>query len=163
MGTKTRNFDVVAKEIGVLRDFIHRAAKELLLIIKARTPGEIGADLQVLPDAVAEHVGRMHAFGRLDVMSAAGGVNVMVARPPTELRRINPAFDLEAGALQLPGDDDRLLAGDRFRPARKLHRVAPLWQTHRFPISPIDLRMKREVRRQPLGLGRIDALLRVAD
>ena len=45
------------------------------------------------------HVRRMNALGRLHVVRAAGRVNVMIARPPAELRRIDPALDLKARRL----------------------------------------------------------------
>src|SRR5437879_2782904 len=56
------NFDVVTEQIRILRNFVHRAAEELFLIIEAWTPGEIRADLQVFAHAMANHVLGVDAF-----------------------------------------------------------------------------------------------------
>ena len=70
--------------------------KNCNLVVEARPPGQVAADLQVFAQAVAHHVLGVHAFGRVGVVRAAGRVDVMVAGVPAEQRRIDPAFDLVA-------------------------------------------------------------------
>src|SRR5438552_4507779 len=101
---KAGDFDVITEQIGILRNFVHSAAEELLLIIEAWTPGEIRADLQVFAHAMADHVLGVDAFGRLDVMGATSGMDVMIARPPARFRWINPADELEGVRLARGGN-----------------------------------------------------------
>src|SRR5436190_380337 len=56
------DFDVVTEQIRVLRNFVHRAAEELLLVIEARAPGEIRADLQIFAHAMANHIFGVNAL-----------------------------------------------------------------------------------------------------
>src|ERR1043166_4970224 len=79
MRAKARNLDIVAQQIGFARHRIGPAGKEALLIIEARPPGKATADLQIFTQTMPDHVGRQHAFGRLLVVSTAGGVDVMIA------------------------------------------------------------------------------------
>jgi len=65
MRTESGNFDIVsAAGRGIWKPYRQRH-KELLLIIEAGTPGQIGPDLQVFAYALADHVLRVHSFGRL--------------------------------------------------------------------------------------------------
>ena len=89
------DLDVVAEQVGELRNLVLVPGEELLLVIEARAPREIAADFQILAEAMAHHVLREHAFGGIRVVRATGGVNVMIAGPPAELRGIDPALDLE--------------------------------------------------------------------
>src|SRR5437764_13253698 len=59
--SESRNFNVVAEQIRILRDLVHRSAKELLLIVETGPPSEIGADFQILPHAMAYHILRVDA------------------------------------------------------------------------------------------------------
>src|SRR5262245_4468831 len=99
MRAKARDLDVVVQQIGWTRDQVVFTREKPLPRIESRTPGEGCPDLQVLTERVAHHVGGKHAFGRIHVVGAARGVNVMVARPPAELRGIDPTFDLKARSL----------------------------------------------------------------
>src|SRR5947207_1507755 len=91
MRAEAGDLDIVAEQVGILRDLVDRAAEKLLLIIEAGTPGQVCADLQILTHAMADHVFGVNAFGRLHVMGAAGGMDVMIAGPPTEQGGIDPA------------------------------------------------------------------------
>ena len=85
MRAEPGNLNVVVQQIRPDRNFVVLAGKKLLLIIEARSPGEVATDLQVFAQAMPQHVRRVDAFGRLGVMRAAGCVNVVVAGPPAEL------------------------------------------------------------------------------
>ena len=88
------DLDVVTEEIGVPGDLVVLPGEELLLVIEARTPGQVAADLEILAEAVAHHVGRVHTLARLGVVGAAGGMDVMIAGPPAAQGRVDPAVDL---------------------------------------------------------------------
>src|SRR5262245_21926023 len=104
MRTKTGDLNVIPKQVGVLRNLVYLAAEKLLLKIEARSPGQVAADLKVFTHALAHHIGRRDAFSRFGVMGATGCVNVMIAGPPPQLRRIYPSLDLERSGLGLALD-----------------------------------------------------------
>jgi hypothetical protein len=163
MRTKSGHLDVIPKQVGVLGDLVDFAREELLLIVEARAPSQVGADLQILTQTVAHHVRRMNTLRRVRVMRASCRVNVVIAGPPARRRGINPALDLE---IQAPGFGRYLdcpLLRYRFRSAREPDIVTSLRQAEDFSIGPINLRMKREVRRQPFRLGGMDPVLFVTD
>src|SRR5579864_1234062 len=90
MRAEPGDFDIIMQQVWIPGDRIVFAGKELLLEIKARAPGQVAADFQVLPLAMPVHVGWEHPFSWLAVMGAAGGVNMVVARPPAQPRWIDP-------------------------------------------------------------------------
>ena len=157
------DLDVVAQHVGMNGNLVVFAGEELLLIIEARPPRQVRADLQVFAENVPHHVLRVDALGRVCVVRAAGGVDVVVAGDVAKLHRVNPPLDLEIEALRGLRNRDlaRLLHG--LRTAIELDNVIALRQTNRLAIHAIDLRMKREVRREALGLRGVDAALRVAN
>ena len=124
MRPEARHLDVVAEEVRGPADVVGLPREKPFLEIEARAPREAAADLQILPHAVAQHVGRHHPLGGALVMGAAGGVDVVIARPIAAPRRVNPAPD---GIAQLGGpipDDERLILRNALGPARAAHRVA---------------------------------------
>src|SRR5207247_7714148 len=86
------DLDVVAQQVREPRHLVHRAGEELLLVIEAWAPGQGAADLQVLAHAVSHHIRRADAFGRVRVMRAAGGVDVVVAGPPAQAGGVDTAL-----------------------------------------------------------------------
>jgi hypothetical protein len=161
MGAKAGDFDVVAEQVWILGNLVHCAAKELLLVIETRAPCEIRADLQILTHAMADHVGRKHAFGRLHIMRTTGRVNVMIAGPPAELRRVGPTLDFE---FELPGigiDGHLLVFGNGFGSTGEFDGIIAVGQFHSFAIATINLRMEWKIGREPFGLRRINATLRM--
>src|SRR5437016_77171 len=111
---------------------------------------------------MTHHVRRGHAFGGFGVMRATGGVNVMIARPPAALGRINPAFHLEGRGRGMAFYNERPFLDDGFRSARKFHRILSGGQLERLTVAAIDLRMKREIGREPLVWRGIDAVGAIA-
>jgi hypothetical protein len=55
------------------------------LKIETRSPGEIAANFQIFTLAMPVHVGGQDPFGWLGIMGAAGGMDMVVTRPPAEL------------------------------------------------------------------------------
>ena len=90
VGAKTGDLDVVVEQVGVLGHLVVPAREELFLKIKARTPGEVAADLEILALAMAVHVLSEHALARSGIMGATGGMDVMIAGPPAKLRWVEP-------------------------------------------------------------------------
>ena len=152
MRAKARNLDVVAEKIGIQGDDIVFAGEKLFLIVKTRPPSEVGADLEILAEAVPHHVRRVNPLGRVGVMGATGGVDVVIARPPTHQRWINPALHLERLGDIRVADSDGAGLRDRLRAAIIPNGVGAARQFHVFAVGTIDLRMKMKVRCKPLSL-----------
>ncbi len=55
--TEAGDLDIVADQVGGLGDGVFGTGEELLLVVEARTPGEGGADFEILADGVDDHVG----------------------------------------------------------------------------------------------------------
>ena len=163
MRAKARNLDVVAEQIGILGDDIVFTCKKLFLIVKTRPPSEVGADFEILAEAVSQHVRRVNPLGRVGVMGATGGVDMVIARPPAHQRRINPALDFECLDSVRIGDGDGSVLRQRLGAAIKSDIVLTGWQSHMLAITTINLRMKVKVGRKPLGLRRIHAAKAVTD
>ena len=107
-------------------------------------------------------------FGRLDVVRAARGVDVMVARPPAEPGRIDPPLDLEDRLLDRSagarlGHREPPSARVRLGAPPELHVVLPGRQGEQLTVVPVHLRMKGEIRGETLRLGGIDAALRISN
>src|SRR5580765_6585280 len=126
MGAKAGNFNVIAKQVRILRHLVHRSAEKLLLIIKTWAPGQVRANLQVLTHAMANHVLGMDSFRGFDVVSAARRMDVMVSRPPAELGGIDPSLQLKGKGLRFPCELKVLLPGEILGPARVFDRVISL-------------------------------------
>ena len=95
MRTEAGHLHVVAHGVGVGRALVGRPREELLLVVEARSPGQHAAYFEILALNVVEHVLREDALGRDCVVSAAGGVNVVIARPVAEQARIDPTLQLD--------------------------------------------------------------------
>src|SRR5688572_10209893 len=163
MRAEAGDFNVIAKQVRILGNLVILASEELLLIVEAWAPGQVGADFQVLAENLANHINRMHAFGRVGVMSAAGGVDVMIARPPARLGRIDPALKVDLHRLWALADGDLASCDHIFRPAGHLHVEFTGRQGHLLAVVAIDLRMEKEIGREPLGLRWINPSLLVAN
>ena len=76
-------------------------------------------------------------------MGAIGGVDVVIARPPTHQRWINPALHLERlGYIRIADDDDAGL-WNRLRAAIIPNGVGAARQFHVFAVGAIDLGIKK--------------------
>src|SRR3954467_8521158 len=123
MRAEPGNFDVVPKQIRIFRNFVDRAAEKLFLVIEARAPCEIRAYFQIFAFAMADHVFGVNALRVASIMRAAGGVNMMIARPPAQFRSISPALNLEIPVRSLVSDFQLLSFPDRFRPAGEFYQI----------------------------------------
>src|SRR5687768_9097777 len=99
-----------------------------------------------------DHIGRMHAFGRVAVMGATCGVDMMIPRPPAGSRRADQPPALKRQFLRRVIDRHFARLGNRFGSARKLDPVRPVPEFHFLAIRAINLRMKSEVRSEPFSL-----------
>ena len=96
-----------------------------------------------------------HAFGRVLIVRAAGGMDVMVARIPAVLGRIDPAFERQRQLRRPVGVDGEFLGvRDVLGPAVVGDRVVALGQADALAIGAIDLRLEEKSGARRLeGLG----------
>ena len=104
MRPETRNFNIIAQEVRIDGNLVILAGKKLFLVIEARTPGKVRSDLEILSLYVSKHVGGMHPFSGIRIMSTACGMNVMIAAPITKKRRVNPPLNFKMPTLCLTID-----------------------------------------------------------
>ncbi len=161
-GREPADLHVVAHQVVGGRKQVVLAFKEGLLEIPVRTPAQHRADLEVLAQDVTHHVLGIHTLGGLLVVGAAGGVDVVVARVPAHLGRIDPAIQAESQLQRIGRHLDLTGPLEVLGPARVLDGVASLRERERLAVGAIDLRVEEEVGGQALGLRRIDAAARVA-
>ena len=83
-GGKPGDLDVVAHQVLGRRERVNLAVEELLLCIPARSPRQHAADVEVFAQDMPPHVLGLDPFGRALVMTAAGGVHVMIAGKPVQ-------------------------------------------------------------------------------
>ena len=81
----------------------------------------------------------------------------MVARPPAELRRINPTLDLKCGLFRFRRHFQRALLHHRLRPARHHDGIPAGGQADVFTVTSVNLVVEEKVRFKPLGAQRINA------
>ena len=161
---------VARREAGDLEVVVHQtrrrrqrmiaAAEELFLVVVRRPPGQHRCEVQRFADDLRPHVFRLHAFGRVLVVRAAGGVDVMIAGEPAVLRRIDPARQLE-DQLHRAVDDEALasVADTRARGVTVTVK-SPGGSSIGLAVVPIDLRLEEEVGGEALRDVRIDAIER---
>ena len=156
VGTEAGNFHIVMQEVREPRHSVIRARKELFLIVEARSPGEIGAHLEVLAEHMPNHIVGENPFRRAFIVGATCCVNMVIARPPAEPRGINPAPNLEGhfrgGWTHNHFADFR----NRLWPTGKGDRVASVGQMFGLAVAAIDLGMKSKIRCQAFRRRWID-------
>ena len=157
------DFDVIPHHVAAGRKAVRLSFEESFLEIPARAPAQHLADVQVFAQDVAHHVLRIDALARFLVVSASGGVDVVVSRVPAHLRGINPALELEPNLLR-PGLDLNLLSPFSILGSpRALDGIVARRQQDGLPVRPVNLRVKREIRRESLDLRRVNAPQRIVD
>ena len=87
---KPAHLDVVPHEMPGPRERMGAPLEELLLGIPAWTPAQHAADIEILPDDVADHVGRGHTLARRLVVGAAGRMDMVIAGIPVPFREVDP-------------------------------------------------------------------------
>ena len=105
MGTEAGNFHIIAKQVRVLGDFVDVSREELLLVVEAWAPRQVGPDLEVFSEAMAQHVGGMNPFRWIGVVGATCCMDVVIARPPSLEGRIDPSLHSEGGRMRVFTDD----------------------------------------------------------
>ena len=79
VGPKPANLDIVAQQVRPATDRVVRSGEELLLVVEARAPCEVGSNLEIFTQHMTHHVYSEDSFGRLFIMRAAGRMDVMIA------------------------------------------------------------------------------------
>ncbi len=125
--------------------------EELLLVIIIRTPGQYRADVDALAANLTHHVVRQYSLSRILVVTATGGMNVVVSRIPAGHRRIDPSFESEFN-LRWPFRVycEVLLFCKVLRASRVRHCVLPFRKGHVLTIRPVDLWLEEEIRSKAL-------------
>ena len=124
----------------------------MLLVIEARSPSQVCSDLQIFAEAVTEHVWCVYAFGWVQVVGASGCMDMMIARPPSRKRRVDPSFKVKSFGLGFSSDGYLVFLPQVFGTAGHLEIVFAGRKHEIFPVIAIHLGMEMKVRGKPLGL-----------
>ena len=103
-----------------------------------------------------QHILGSHPFGRTVVVSTPGSMDMVIARKPAPLGRMNPAsqFEIQSLAHPLGRDLERVCVDLVFRPPLHNGGILTRRQCHRFPIRSVNLFMKEEIWSQSAsGIG----------
>src|SRR5262249_35815575 len=147
------DFKIILEERARFADFMGGGGEELPLMVIARPPRQHAADVEPFPLHLQKHVGRRDSLCRARVMSATGGMNMVIAAVESEFHRIDPALELHAdGRLTLCWNDDRPLQHAVLGPATCLQRKPAGREENAPAITTINVRLKEKVGRQPAGL-----------
>src|SRR5215469_2615363 len=121
--------------------------EELLLVIIIGTPGQYRADVDALAANLTHHVVRQYSLSRILVVTATGGMNVVVSRIPARHRRIDPSFESKFN-LRWPFrvHGEILLFCEVLRASRVRHGVLPFRKGQALTVRPVDLWLKEKIR-----------------
>ena len=158
---EARDLEVVPHQPVGRRQRVIASAEVLLLVIVGRSPCQYRGDVERLSRDLRPHVFRPHAFGRVLVVRASGGVDVVISGEVAVAGGIDPAGELD-GQLLGTGHRDPPRLGDVFRAAGNRDAECAGRQADALAVRAVDLRLEEEVGRQTLGDVRIDAFLIVA-
>src|SRR3989442_34365 len=134
------DFDVVPHHVTAGRKAVRLSFEESFLEIPARAPGQHVADVQVFAQDVAHHVLRIDTLARFLIVSASGGVDVVVSRVPAHPGGINPALELESNLLRPVLDLNLLSPFSIIRSPRALDGIVARGQQDRLPVRPVNFR-----------------------
>src|SRR5206468_1151761 len=102
--------------------------------------------------------------GRRFIMRAAGSMNVMVARVPTMVDKLDPPLEVEVFSVRFAcGYADLPRQHLILRPPRVSDVILARRERDGLAVVPIDLIVKEEIRGQSAGPRWIDAAALVAD
>src|SRR5215469_4429160 len=120
--------------------------EELLLVVIIRPPGQYRAYVDALAANLTHHVVRQHSLSRILVVTATGGMNVVVSRIPAGSRRIDPSVEPEFN-LRWPFrvHYEVLLLCEVLRSSRVGHCVLPFRKGHVLTIRPVNLRLEEKI------------------
>src|SRR5216683_2370220 len=94
-GWKSRYLHVITEEIIGSGKRIDLSLEVALLVVPARSPAQAAADVEVLAEDMAHHVGRRDALSGAFIVCTSGRVNVMIPRIPARGGGMHPAAELE--------------------------------------------------------------------
>src|SRR5258708_17762531 len=155
-GRKTGDLQVIMHQLAGLRERMVFRREELFLVVVVRTPREHTPDVQVFTKDLPHHIPRLDAFGWVHVMGTAGGVYMVIAGEPAEVRGIDPALELEGDFAGIGGKFAG--AGQVLGPTGVLGGVGAVGKLHGFAGGAIDLRLEEKVWRQSPGRRRVGAV-----
>src|SRR5262249_40606600 len=128
------------------------------LVIITRSPVQNGANTERFAQYVPHHVFRFYSLRRTFVMSAAGGMDVVISRVPTVSRWINPAPEPEVDCgTRRAIDSEGPCFGNVFGATAARHCKFAQRQTHGFTIGSVDLFLEKEIGSQTFRSGWVDS------
>jgi len=143
---ETADLHVIFQHGEWLADLVRVRFEELALEVVARAPGQIAADVKGLPLDMEKHVLRENAFGRVGIMSAACGVDMMISAVEAVVLRFDPALQLDADhRLPFVGNLDPLFDHAILRTATVGHRQFARRQQHNAAAMAIDLVLEEKI------------------
>ena len=161
---EARDLNVVPHQVVWRGQRVKLPLKEFFLGVPARPPAQNTAHLQIFAQNVPHHVGRPHPLGRAFVVGTAGGMHMVIAREPVPLGQVDPALKLKPLMRIAPGWHRKPTGlGQILGPACELHVVITGRKRDRFTVGSVNLRMKKEIRGQPLALRRVDPAQAIAN
>src|SRR5881392_2369328 len=92
---ETADLQIILQHGQPLTEVAGPGLKEPPLITKARSPGQYRADVQPFAFDLPKHVLRADALRGARVMSAAGGMDMVVAAVKAKCCRVDPPLELQ--------------------------------------------------------------------
>src|SRR5437870_3150831 len=162
--TEAADLQVILDDGEGLAQLVHGGFEELPLEIVARTPRQVTAHVQPFALDMQEHVVGKDTFGRIGVVGAAGGVDVVIAAVVAIITGVDPALELNADmGVALLRDGDRTLQLTVFGSSTKRHGELARRQQDRAAIVAVNLLLKEKVGCQTLGLRRVNVIRLIAE
>src|SRR5215471_4581696 len=138
--------------------------EELLLVIVIRPPGQYRADVDAFSADLTHHIVREYSLSRILVVTATGGMNVVVSRIPGRHRWINPSFESKFN-LRWPFrvHGEVLLFCKVLRASRVRHCVLSFRKGQALTVRPVDLWLEEKIRSKALRRIRVKTSLGIAN
>src|SRR5215467_5866288 len=138
--------------------------EELLLVIIIRTPGQYRADVDAFSANLTHHVVREYSLSRILVVTATGGMNVVVSRIPARHRRIDPSLESKYNLCwPFRVHCEVLLFCKVLRASRVRHGVLPFRKGQVLTVRPVDLWLEEKIRSKAFRRIRVKTSLGIAN
>src|ERR1044072_6571017 len=116
-------------------------------MIPAWSPGQYGGDPEIFANDLPPHIRRGYAFFPAFIMTAAGGVYMMIRTIPSQGRHVDPALQPERSSHgSLSGFHfQRLGQRNVFRSPGKNNMVFAWRQQYMLSVCPVYLGLEEEI------------------
>ena len=146
-GREARNFHVVTHQVVVRGKLVILAFEVLFLVVPAGPPGEDAGHVQVFAKCLPPHVPGTNPLLRALIVTATGGMDMMVQAVPAQVGHMHPALELKGGLVLGGGSGNVQLSvlQQVLRSTGVLDLIVSGREIDGFSVGPIDLRMKKEI------------------